>query len=53
MFDAGAGAAEQADLPLLAGWRYGRTTPLSVYGSVRTSGMVEGFNQAYYFDKKY
>ena len=79
MLDAGAGAAEQADLqglplsdlnaifithlhsdhiadlPLLAskGWRYGRTTRLSVHGPVGTSKMVEGFNQAHYFDKTY
>jgi len=79
ILDAGAGAAEQADLqglplsdlnavfithlhsdhiadlPLLAskGWRYGRTTPLPVYGPVGTSEMADGFNRAYSFDKKY
>jgi len=44
-----------ADLPLLAskGWRYGRTTTLPVYGPVGTSKVVDGFNQAYRFDKTY
>lgn len=79
ILDAGAGAAQQADLqglplsdlnavfithlhsdhiadlPLIAskGWRYGRTAPLPVYGPAGTVEMVEGFNQAYGFDKKY
>ncbi|MEM7181296.1 MAG: MBL fold metallo-hydrolase [Spirochaetota bacterium] len=79
MLDAGAGAAEQADLqglplselnavflthlhsdhiadlPLLAskGWRYGRKIPVLVYGPIGTFAVVEGFNKAYSFDKKY